>query len=56
MDTLFKPSYLDKFAAGIAGAILIYSRNAATSILLIGVNGGVNGVSAAGIAGVNVNV
>ena len=36
MDMLFKPSYLDKFATGIAEAILIYSRNAATTILLIG--------------------
>jgi hypothetical protein len=36
MCTLFKPSYLDKFAAGLAEAMLIYSRNAATSILLIG--------------------
>ena len=33
---LFKPSYVDKFATGIAEAILVYSRNGATSILLIG--------------------
>jgi hypothetical protein len=36
MKLLFKPSYLNKFAIGIAEAILIYSRNSATSILLIG--------------------
>ncbi len=36
MGLLFKPSYIKQFASGIAEAVLIYSRNAATSILLIG--------------------
>ena len=33
---LFKLSYVDKFTTGIAEAILVYSRNGAISILLIG--------------------
>jgi hypothetical protein len=32
---LFKRRYLDRFASGISEAILIYSKNSATSILLI---------------------
>ena len=32
---LFKPSYLDRFATGMADSMLIYSRNGATSVLVI---------------------
>lgn len=32
---LFKPLYLDRFAAGIADAMLTYSQNGAASVLVI---------------------
>ena len=32
---LFKPRYLDKFAAGIADAMLTYSRNRAACVLVV---------------------